>query len=219
MDREGIKSIASMRKGKGKQLVPAPPVGTLPGGPYPSGRKQAGIRTSAKQAYQSEAVFAGNNVAPNIANIVAERQGPLLAGQQARQIDFDKVAAQRQNVENLMLQNNKYVLQKTTRDAHQELDQLANTLGSAYKELHPLQRHAIEARAEQLRHLVRSRDPDKVLEAGRARQRAYMKENALRAERERRRRMPLMTQSEPGTTTERLMGLLDEPARRTQSVA
>ena len=117
-----------------------------------------------------------------------------------------------------MLQHNKYVLQKTTRDAHQELDQLANTLGSAYKELHPLQRHAIEARAEQLRHLVRSRDPDKVLEAGRARQRAYMKENALRAERERRRRMPLMTQSEPGTTTERLMGMLDEPARRTQSV-
>ena len=57
MDREGIKSIASMRKGKGKQLVPAPPVGTLPGGPYPKGN--AGIRTSAKQAYQSEAVFAG----------------------------------------------------------------------------------------------------------------------------------------------------------------
>ena len=217
MDREGIKSVASMRAGKGKQLVPAPPVGTLPGGPYPKGN--AGIRTSAKQAYQSEAVFAGNNVAPNVANIVAERQGPLLAGQQARQIDFDRVAAQRQNVENLMLQNNKYVLQKTTRDAHQELDQLANTLGSAYKELHPLQRHAIEARAEQLRHLVRSRDPDKVLEAGRARQRAYMKENAVRAERERRRRMPLMTQSEPGITTERLMGMLDEPARRTASVA
>ena len=135
--------------------------------------------------------------------------------------DSDKVAAQRQNVENLMLQNNKYVLQKTTRDAHQELDQLANTLGSAYKELHPLQRHAIEARAEQLRHLVRSRDPDKVLEAGRARQRAYMKENAVRAERERNRKVPapLVTRSEPGTTTERLMGLLDAPARRTASVA
>ena len=43
------------------------------------------------------------------------------AGQQARQIDFDKVAAQRQNVENLMLQNNKYVMQKTTRDAHRSL--------------------------------------------------------------------------------------------------
>ena len=214
MDREGVKSIASMRKGKGKQLVPAPPAGTLPGGPYPQGN--AAIRARAKQAYQSEAVFAGNNVAPNVANIVAERQGPLLAGQQARQIDFDKVAAQRQNVENLMLQNNKYVLQKTTRDAHQELDQLANTLGSAYKELHPLQRHAIEARAEQLRHLVRSRDPDKVLEAGRARQRAYMKENAIRAERERNRRLPLVTRSEPDTT-QRLMGLLEAP-RRAESV-
>ena len=213
MDREGIKSIASMRKGKGKQLVPAPPVGTLPGGPYPQGN--AAIRARAKQAYQSEAGFSGN-VAPNIANIVAERQGPLLAGQQARQIDFDKVAAQRQNVENLMLQNNKYVMQKTTRDAHQELDQLANTLGSAYKELHPLQRHAIEARAEQLRHLVRSRDPDKVLEAGRARQRAYMKENAIRAERERR-KVPLVTRSEPDTT-QRLMGLLDAPPRRAESV-
>ena len=206
-----------MRKGKGKQLVPAPPAGTLPGGPYPQGN--AAIRARAKQAYQSEAGFSGN-VAPNIANIVAERQGPLLAGQQARQIDFDKVAAQRQNVENLMLQNNKYVMQKTTRDAHQELDQLANTLGSAYKELHPLQRHAIEARAEQLRYLVRSRDPDQVLERGRARQRAYMKDNALRAARARERhlgQMPHTTVSEPGGTTQRLMALLDEG--RVQSVA
>ena len=210
MDREGIKSIASMRKGKGKQLVPAPPVGTLPGDPYPQGN--AAIRAGAKQAYQSAAGFSGN-VAPNIANIVAERQGPLLAGQQARQIDFDKVAAQRQNVENLMLQNNKYVMQKTTRDAHQELDQLANTLGSAYKELHPLQRHAIEARAEQLRYLVRSRDPDQVLERGRARQRAYMKDNALRAARARERHLgPHMTVSEPGGTTQRLMALFDRPA-------
>ena len=167
-------------------------------------------------AYQSEAAFAGN-VAPNIANIVAERQGPLLAGQQARQIDFDKVAAQRQHVENLMLQNNKYVMQKTTRDAHQELDQLANTLGSAYKELHPLQRHAIEARAEQLRYLVRSRDPDQVLERGRARQRAYMKDNALRATRARERRLGMvgMAVSEPGGSTQRLMALFDGP----QSVA
>ena len=203
-----------MRKGKGKQLVPAPPVGTLPGGPYPQGN--AAIRARAKQAYQSEAGFSGN-VAPNIANIVAERQGPLLAGQQARQIDFDKVAAQRQNVENLMLQNNKYVMQKTTRDAHQELDQLANTLGSAYKELHPLQRHAIEARAEQLRYLVRSRDPDQVLERGRARQRAYMKDNALRATRARERRLGMvgMAVSEPGGSTQRLMALFDGP----QSVA
>ena len=219
MDREGIKSIASMRKGKGKKLVPAPPVGTLPGGPYPSGQKQAGIRAAAKQAYQSETAFAGNNVAPNISNIVAERQGPLLAGQQARQIDFDKVAAQRQNVENLMLQNNRYVMQKTARDHHQELDQLANTLGSAYKELHPLQREAIEARAEQLRYLVRGRDPDQVLERGRARQRAYMKENALRAQRERQRRVHL-TQSE-GDSAERLMSLMDrrQTARQTASVA
>ena len=212
MDREGIKSIASMRKGKGKQLVPAPPVGTLPGDPYPQGN--AAIRAGAKQAYQSAAGFSGN-VAPNIANIVAERQGPLLAGQQARQIDFDKVAAQRQNVENLMLQNNKYVMQKTTRDAHQELDQLANTLGSAYKELHPLQRDAIEARAERLRYLVRSRDPDQVLERGRARQRAYMKDNALRAARARERhlgQMPHTTVSEPGGTTQRLMTLFDRPA-------
>ena len=214
MDREGIKSIASMRKGKGKQLVPAPPAGTLPGGPYPQGN--AAIRARAKQAYQSEAGFSGN-VAPNIANIVAERQGPLLAGQQARQIDFDKVAAQRQNVENLMLQNNKYVMQKTTRDAHQELDQLANTLGSAYKELHPLQRHAIEARAEQLRYLVRGRDPDQVLERGRARQRAYMKDNALRAARARERMLGRvgMAVSEPGGSTQRLMTLFDGP----QSVA
>ncbi len=67
------------------------------------------------------------------------------------------------------------------------MDQLGNTLGSAYKELQPLQREAIEARAEQLRHLVRSRDPDHVLEAGRQRQRAYMKENALQASRARER--------------------------------
>ena len=106
-------------------------------------------------------------------------------------------------------------MQKKTRDAHQELDQLANTLGSAYKELHPLQRDAIEARAEQLRYLVRSRDPDQVLERGRARQRAYMKDNALRAARARERhlsQMPQTTVSEPGGTTQRLMALFDRPA-------
>ena len=73
------------------------------------------------------------------------------------------------------------------RAAHQELDQLGTTLGSAYKELHPLQRDAIEGRAEQLRTLVRSQDPDKVLEAGRRRQQAYMKERGLQAARARER--------------------------------
>ena len=97
----------------------------------------------------------------------------------------------------LMVQNNKYVAQKTARDARQEMEQLGNTLGSAYKQLHPMQREAIEARAEQLRHLVRSMDPDQVLEAGRRRQRAYMKDSALQAARERERR-PLMTGSDMG---------------------
>ena len=136
MDREGVKSIATMRKGKGKQLMPAPPVGQLPGGPYPSGGAQT--RVAAKQAYQSEkVVYPGSNVAPDISNLVKERQGPLLAGREARQVDFDKVAEQRKNVETLMLQNNKYVAQKSARDAQQEMDQLGNTLGSAYKELQP----------------------------------------------------------------------------------
>ena len=94
MDREGVVPIATMRKGKGPMIKPAPPVGTLPGGPYPQGGAKA--RTAAKQAYQSEKVtYPGDNVTPNISNIVAERQGPLLAGREARQIDFDKVADQR----------------------------------------------------------------------------------------------------------------------------
>ena len=74
-----------------------------------------------------------------MADMVAERRGPLLARQDARQIDFDQVAEQRKQVQNLMEQNNKYVAQKTVRAAHQEMEQLGNTLGSAYKELHPLQ--------------------------------------------------------------------------------
>ena len=94
---------------------------------------------------------------------------------------------QRKQVQNLMEQNNKYVTQKTVRAAHQELDQLGNTLGSAYKELHPLQRDAIEGRAQQLRELVRTQDPDQDLEAGRRRQRAYMRENAVQAARARER--------------------------------
>ena len=135
-----------------------------------------------------------------MADIVAERRGPLLARQDARQIDFDKVAEQRTQVQNLMQQNNKYVQQKTVRAAHQEMDQLGNTLGSAYKELHPLQREAIEGRAQQLRELVRTQDPDHVLEAGRRRQRAYMRENAVRAARARERQfvreqMPSRSQS------------------------
>ena len=169
--------------------------------PQPSGT-QLRKRAAAKQAYQSERVtYPGDNVTASISNIVRETQGPLLLRQQERQIDFDHVAEQRKNVETLMLQQNKYVSQKLARDAQQEMDQLGNTLGSAYKELHPLQRDAIEQRAEQLRNLVRSRDPDHVLEEGRARQRAYMKHNALAAARARE-RAGLRTQSLPGAPTQ-----------------
>ena len=193
MDREGIKSIATMvaerPKGRlGIKLKP-PPVGALPGGPLPQATgAQLRDRARAKQAYQSERpVSSSIPTAPGMADIVAERRGPLLARQDARQIDFDQVAEQRKQVQTLMEQNNKYVQQKTVRAAHQEMDQLGNTLGSAYKELHPLQREAIEGRAQQLRELVRSQDPDQVLEAGRRRQRAYMRENAVRAARARER--------------------------------
>ena len=189
MDREGIKSIASMRQGKGLLLKPPPAAGQLPGGPLPQATgAQLRDRAQAKQAYQSERpVSSSIPTAPGMADIVAERRGPLLARQDARQIDFDKVAEQRKQVQNLMEQNNKYVTQKTVRAAHQEMDQLGNTLGSAYKELHPLQREAIEGRAQQLRELVRTQDPDHVLEAGRRRQRAYMRENAVQAARARER--------------------------------
>ena len=189
MDREGIKSIATMRQGKGVMLKPPPAAGALPGGPVPrASGAQLRDRARAKQAYQSERpASSALPTGPAMADIVAERRGPLLARQDARQIDFDQAAAQRKQVENLMQQNNKYVAQKTVRAAHQELDQLGTTLGSAYKELHPLQRQAIEGRAEQLRGLVRSQDPDKVLEAGRLRQHAYMKERGLQAARARER--------------------------------
>ena len=178
-----------MRQGKGVMLKPPPPAGALPGGPLPQATgAQLRERARAKQAYQSERpVSSSLPQGPAMADIVAERRGPLLARQDAREIDFDKVAEQRKNVENLMQQNNKYVAQKTVRAAHQEMDQLGTTLGSAYKELHPLQRQAIEGRAEQLRGLVRSQDPDKVLEAGRLRQHAYMKERGLQAARARER--------------------------------
>ena len=206
MDREGIKSIATMvaerpRGRLGIKLKP-PPVGALPGGPLPQATgAQLRDRARAKQAYQSERpVSSSLPTAPQMADIVAERRGPLLARQDARQIDFDKVAEQRKQVQTLMEQNNKYVQQKTVRAAHQEMDQLGNTLGSAYKELHPLQREAIEGRAQQLRELVRTQDPDHVLEAGRRRQRAYMRENAVQAARARERQfvreqMPSRSQS------------------------
>ena len=189
MDREGVKSIATMRQGKGVMLKPPPAAGARPGGPLPQASGvQLRDRARAKQAYQSERpVSSSLPTGPAMADIVAERRGPLLARQYAREVDFDKVAEQRKQVENLMQQNNKYVAQKTVRAAHQELDQLGTTLGSAYKELHPLQRDAIEGRAEQLRGLVRSQDPDKVLEAGRRRQHAYMKERGLQAARARER--------------------------------
>ncbi len=87
MDREGVKSISTMRQGKAPLVKPAPPVGTMPGGALPKPTAaQLQTRTAAKQAYQSERVtYPGSNTAPDISNIVAERQGPLLAGRQARQ--------------------------------------------------------------------------------------------------------------------------------------
>ena len=210
MDREGIKSIATMRQGKGVMLKPPPAAGALPGGPVPQASgAQLRDRARAKQAYQSERPASSSlPTGPAMADIVAERRGPLLARQDARQIDFDQAAAQRKQVENLMQQNNKYVAQKSVRAAHQELDQLGNTLGSAYKELHPLQREAIEGRAEQLRSLVRSQDPDQVLEAGRRRQAAYRKVNALRASRAREREYH-REQLGPHVRTESAMGGAD----------
>jgi len=175
----------------------------LPGGPIPqASAAQLQERARAKQAAQSE-VRVSSDI-PDIRNIVQERRGPLLAGQQARQIDFEAVDKQRQNVQNIVNRQNQYHSQKSVRAAHQEMEQLGNTLGSAYKELHPLQRDAIEARAEQLRSLVRSQDPDKVLEAGRRKQLYYMKERNLQASRAREReahreRMRQATQSESGT--------------------
>ena len=139
----------------------------------------------------------------DISNIVQERRGPLLARREARGIDFDRVAAQRRNVENLMNQHNRYVTQRTVTNAHQEMEQLGTTLGSAYKELHPLQRDAIESRAQQLRELVRTQDPDHVLDAGRRRQFAYMEHNRMEARRARERqfhreRMPSRAGTEAG---------------------
>ena len=55
MDREGIKSIATMRQGKGVMLKPPPAAGALPGGPVPQASgAQLRDRAQAKQAYQSE---------------------------------------------------------------------------------------------------------------------------------------------------------------------
>ena len=188
MDREGVKSIATMRKGKGVMIKPARAPGAMPGGPIPQATPaQLQERARAKQAYQSERVTYPGTDMTDISNIVQERRGPLLARREARGIDFDRVAAQRRNVENLMHQHNKYVTQRTVTSAHQEMEQLGNTLGSAYKELHPLQRDAIESRAQQLRELVRTQDPDHVLEAGRRRQRAYMQHNQMEARRARER--------------------------------
>ena len=53
MDREGVKSIATMRQGKGVMLKPPPAVGALPGGPMPQASgAQLRDRARAKQAYQ-----------------------------------------------------------------------------------------------------------------------------------------------------------------------
>ena len=57
MDREGIKSIATMRQGKGIMLKPPPAVGQLPGGPLP----QATGAHESQQQTRTSAATRGNH--------------------------------------------------------------------------------------------------------------------------------------------------------------
>ena len=94
----------------------------------------------------------GNPVTSNISNVIAKKQGAL----KAKHTNFDKAYKENERIANIVKAAQEKSNAMTSAHAKQEADMLGNLLGSVQHELKPLHRQAIEARAQQLKDLVRN---------------------------------------------------------------
>ena len=94
----------------------------------------------------------GNPVTSNISDVIAKKRGAL----KAKHTNFDKAYKENERIATIVKNAQDKQDAMTSAHAKQEADALGNLIGSVQHELHPLHRQAIEARAMQLRDLVRN---------------------------------------------------------------
>ena len=94
----------------------------------------------------------GNPVTSNISDVIAKKRGTL----KAKHTNFDKAYKENERIATIVKKAQDKQDAMTSAHAKQEADALGDLIGSVQHDLHPLHRQAIEARATQLRDLVRN---------------------------------------------------------------
>ena len=94
----------------------------------------------------------GPAVTSKVSDVMARKGGAL----KAKHTSFDKTYKENERIADIVKTAQERSSAMTSAHAAAEADQLGNLLGSVQHDLHPLHRRAIEARATQLRDLVRN---------------------------------------------------------------
>ena len=94
----------------------------------------------------------GNPVTSKVSDVIARKQGAL----KSKSTNFDKAYKENERIAAIVKAAQEKSDAMTSAHAKQEADMLGNLLGSVQHELKPLHRQAIEARAQQLKDLVRN---------------------------------------------------------------
>ena len=94
----------------------------------------------------------GPPVTSKVSDVIARKGGAL----KAKHTNFDKAYKENERIAKIVKEASERSDAMTSAHAKAEADQLGNLLGSVQHDLHPLHRRAIEARAAQLRDLVRN---------------------------------------------------------------
>ena len=134
---------AKQAAGVGIPEVPKPPV-----------RQQAQtIKEKLESVRQNvlDQQITGPTVKSNVADVVAKKRGALQP-----KTNFDKADKAHQKITEIVKKAQERHENRAASDAIAEADQLGTLLGSTHTELRPLHRQAIEARAQQLKDLVRN---------------------------------------------------------------
>ena len=134
---------AKQAAGVGIPTVPKPPV-----------RQQAQTVKEKLESVRQNVLdqqITGPTVKSNVADVVAKKRGALQP-----KTNFDKADKAHQKITEIVKKAQERHENRAASDAIAEADQLGTLLGSTHTELRPLHRQAIEARAQQLKDLVRN---------------------------------------------------------------
>ena len=141
--RQQVKA-AKQAAGVGIPKVPKPPV---------KQRAQT-IKEKLEVARQNvlDQQITGPTVKSDINAVIQKKRGVL----RAKKTNFDKTFEQQKNIKKIVSKAQEVHESRAAADATAEADQLGTLLGSVQHKLRPMHRQAIEARAQQLKDLVRT---------------------------------------------------------------